>query len=804
MTGIIILVILIPVVIIILLAGIHSKTSAQQELLESLNEKFNKLNDRLNELSKGEIEKKQAAETKTAVVKEEIIRPATETPKAPEPVPAILQKEKEAEPVPVSIPEIKKQDVKQEELAAIEENFIPYAESKERKTDFEKFIGENLINKIGIAILILGISFFVKYAIDKNWIREGNRVIIGLICGAILIGIAHRIRNQYRAFSSVLAGGGLAVFYFSIAFAFHQYHLIDQQAAFIIMIVITALGVLLSLLYDRLELSILATIGGFITPFLVSTGNNNYIALFTYLSILNSGLMVLAWFKKWPAIHFIALFFTIIIYGGWLVNGGWFRYNHDLPYKPALLFATIFYLQFIAMNIIHNLRMKRTFQSLDFIVVLGVNFLFYAAGMVILDSSDHENYQGIFTASVTVFSFLLLLIFRNRKSVDRNFVHLLTGLTISFASLFAPVELEGNYITLFWAAEMVVLFWLFTRSGLKLMKVASLILAGLMFISLFIDWADIYLSGDKVIPVVINKGFITSVAVAAALFIYHRLVYLQANSFYLGNITNILVRNCFITASIAILYLAGLLEVYFQFSSRFELPLHIIYLLLYTLLFAIVLLRIYSQSAQLLLIRFSFTVFCLVLYFLYCSNTIELSFILSKATSQTGYFAGHWIAALLLLLLLYELVQFYRQHRSSWIVYQSHFSWLMSGLIIAVFSIEAYHILVWTNYGYDDNWFYAENLYYKAGLTILWSVCSFIMMWLGMKYRIRILRIISLTLFTVILIKLFAYDIRNIPPGGKIAAFILLGVLLLVVSFMYQRLKKIIIDDSEEEKNFTK
>ena len=71
------------------------------------------------------------------------------------------------------------------------------------------------------------------------------------------------------------------------------------------------------------------------------------------------------------------------------------------------------------------------------------------------------------------------------------------------------------------------------------------------------------------------------------------------------------------------------------------------------------------------------------------------------------------------------------------------------------------------------------------------------MMWLGMQYKFRPLRIISLSLFTVTLIKLFTYDIRKIPPGGKIAAFILLGVLLLTVSFMYQRLKKIIIDDAE-------
>jgi len=66
-----------------------------------------------------------------------------------------------------------------------------------------------------------------------------------------------------------------------------------------------------------------------------------------------------------------------------------------------------------------------------------------------------------------------------------------------------------------------------------------------------------------------------------------------------------------------------------------------------------------------------------------------------------------------------------------------------------------------------------------------------------MQYKFRSLRIISLSLFTLTLVKLFTYDIRNIPAGGKIAAFILLGVLLLTVSFMYQRLRKIIIDDAE-------
>ncbi|HZX57800.1 MAG TPA: DUF2339 domain-containing protein, partial [Mucilaginibacter sp.] len=91
-----------------------------------------------------------------------------------------------------------------------------------------------------------------------------------------------------------------------------------------------------------------------------------------------------------------------------------------------------------------------------------------------------------------------------------------------------------------------------------------------------------------------------------------------------------------------------------------------------------------------------------------------------------------------------------------------------------------------------------ETVYIKTGLPVLWGIASFAFMWLGMRYKTRVLRIISLTLFSITLVKLFAYDIENIPAGGKIAAFFCLGVLLLIISFMYQKVKVIITDDKDK------
>ncbi|MDX1936046.1 MAG: DUF2339 domain-containing protein, partial [Flavihumibacter sp.] len=125
--------------------------------------------------------------------------------------------------------------------------------------------------------------------------------------------------------------------------------------------------------------------------------------------------------------------------------------------------------------------------------------------------------------------------------------------------------------------------------------------------------------------------------------------------------------------------------------------------------------------------------------------------------------------------------------------------WLYCSFIVTFLSIEFLLLFNQLYYSKTMPLKEIERVYAKTGLPILWGLCSFAFMWWGMKFKYRTLRIISLTLFSVTLLKLFLFDIKNIPIAGKIAAFFSLGVLLLVVSFMYQRLKKILIDDAQKE-----
>ncbi|MGZ5191787.1 MAG: DUF2339 domain-containing protein, partial [Flavisolibacter sp.] len=364
-----------------------------------------------------------------------------------------------------------------------------YETFRKNNPDLEKFIGENILSKVAITVLVIGIAFFVKYAIDKDWINEIARVGIGVLCGGIVLGFAHRLHKQFKAFSSVLVAGGIAIFYFTIGIAFHQYHLFNQTTAFIIMLLITGFSVFISVLYDRVELAALSIIGGFATPFMVSTGQGNYVTLFVYVLILDAGMLVLAYMRKWNLINILTYCFTMFLYFAWLqtkVIG-----EENAPYKGAFLFASVFYVVFVLMNIINNIKEKRKFGALELSILISNTFLFYGAGMQIL-SYYHPELQGIFSISMALFNLVCSWFLYKKFKADEKLVYLMIGLTLTFITLTAPVQLHGNYISIFWAIEAVLLIWLAQKSGIVLYRFASVIISFLMVISLIMDWVDVY------------------------------------------------------------------------------------------------------------------------------------------------------------------------------------------------------------------------------------------------------------------------------------------------------------------------
>jgi uncharacterized membrane protein len=652
----------------------------------------------------------------------------------------------------------------------------------ERHPDLEKFIGENLVSKIGIAILVLAIGFFVKYAIDNDWIGPIGRVGVGVLCGGILIGIAHWLRKQYKAFSSVLVGGGLAVLYFTIALAYHQYQIFGQTTAFVIMLVITAFSVLLSMLYDRQELAIIALAGGFFTPFLVSNGRGDYAILFSYLLILNGGLLVIAYNKAWRLLNVLSFGFTAVLFASWLIS---LPYDTTAAtYRGGWSFATVFYLLFFVINVAYTVRTNKRFVASDFGILLVNTCLYFAAGLYLIEQLGLGRFKGLYCAGMGIFHLGATWFLFRKNTIDKNILYLLVGITLSFVSLTAPLQLHGHYITLFWAMESVLLYWLFLKSQIRLIRLASLVIWVAMLVSLGMDWMNNYVVNvQEAIPILFNKGFMTGFYSALCC---GALYYLDRQGLR-GRVA--------LVAGIALLYADGLLEIYHQMDTGIS-PL---YLMGFTYLYLLVVARVErkEKADRWQRVVAGLLMAAVLIYLGTLPAVFELQALVLERGQYKVHFYAHWIGVVIVVLILMELTA--RQNARLVKIDRTLFAWLICGITVILLSAEGQLLVNAIFYSKLVGLDYLSTVYNQSGLPILWGLCSFVFMWLGMRRKFKPLRIVSLVLFSITLVKLFLFDIRNIPIAGKIAAFFCLGVLLLVVSFMYQRLKKIIIEDEEKK-----
>ncbi|RZJ53296.1 MAG: DUF2339 domain-containing protein [Flavobacterium sp.] len=700
---------------------------------------------------------------------------------------------------------------------------------KEQNPDLEKFIGENLINKIGVLILVLGISYFVKYAIDKDWINEPARVGIGILCGALVMAIAHKLRKSYAAFSSVIVAGAIAIFYFTIGIAFHDYHLFSQTVAFSIMVIITAFSALISLSYNRIELAVLSLLGGFAVPFMVSTGEGNYVVLFTYISILNIGILALAYYKKWNLVNILSYVFTVLLYGGWLSQE---LQNEKPHFLGALIFGFIFYFIFILMNIINNIRTKGEFSIAQLTILASNTFLFYAAGMAILDSY-HPELRGLFTTAIALLNLIYAWFLYKKFGLDKKAVYLLIGLTLTFITLAVPIQFEGNYITLFWAAEAVLLLWLSQKSKISSYRFGSVIVHGLMIISLVMDWNKYY-NGDDVLNIILNPIFTTGLFAVISLFSIWFLLKKETETVQLlgFRFNPEKYRSFILILGFVIGYLTGIFEVAYQSNMTIEnsssaASLPILYHLTFFALLAGYLARkkteTGNQGATLIAVV---NIILFAFWFIRYAFT-ETEDILIVGEGQPIAFYLHYIHLLIIIYFAYLIYKLNSEKPVFSLFTKKSFAWIAAFIVIYIASTELMlHGVKLLNspttvaqiHASDmfktekmDPAYIRQTLAYdtmevarikivKTGFPVLWGILAFVFLIIGIKKQTKALRIIALTLLGLTIAKLFLYDISNISETGKIISFILLGILILIISFVYQKIKVLVIDENKPEK----
>ncbi|OQP51346.1 hypothetical protein A4H97_27605 [Niastella yeongjuensis] len=671
-------------------------------------------------------------------------------------------------------------------------------------SSFEEFIGKDVASKVGILVTIIGIFIGAKYAIEHNMVSPVVRVINGYIAGIVLVTIAIRLKKKYEAYSSVLMGGGLAVLYFITYTAYSFYHLLPQSVAFALMLVFTAGTVYAALLYNRVIIAHLAQIGAYAIPFLLSDNSGRYAIFFGYVAIINTGILIVSLRKCWKSLFYSAFILTWFIYGFWYVTSFQYHLHQYIAWTYLVVFFLIFYVTFLAYKIVK----KEQYGLNDVFVLLSNAFIFYGIGYNLLShESAVANYAGVFTIINAAIHLTVSQGIKKLQLADRSLYYLLLGLVIVFCSIAIPVQFDGNWVTLLWTAEAVLVFLIgrMRRAGSYEKLGAGLII--LSFLSMVQDWFT-YSQAHPFLNIVFATGLLAAAAQGIIIYYNRSKSYqstLTPDSLYLGFYNYFLPGIFLVTA-----YVVFSMEIsgYFKkldlpvpvnddwkygILSSFSGPEEFIVRLLYSMVFCIgVMMANQRLGRSRLLGAFTLTGIGMMMLIL-----VTLALGVLNELTHTYYQKGggsfgalefylRYIVIVTTVLLFYKgqqtLNEFVREP-----VIKKAWTLTIYGVALAFISAE---YLCWTSFS-------GVGKQYKLGMSIVWGIYALMLIVLGIQKKQKHLRLAAIALFLITLIKLFFYDLAGSSTITKTVSFISLGVLLLVVSFLYNKYKEVLFGEGE-------
>ena len=387
-----------------------------------------------------------AADEVAATDAEAASSPTSDTPARPEPEADVWGAEPASEPEPESGPSV-----------------------MDRALDAAKswFTTGNVPVKVGVVVVLFGVGFFIKYAIDNDlftfpvWARLAALALFGLV----MVGVGWRLREEREVYALSLQGGGLGVLYLTTYAAFEFYALLPATAAFAAMVVVTAAAGLAAVVQNSRTLIVLGVAGGFLAPLLAATEADNHVALFSYYAVLNAAILAIAWFKAWRILNLLGFAFTFVIASFWGYQG--YRPEHFATTEPFLI---LFVLMYIGVAVLFALRWPPDLRGfVDGTVVFGTPFIGFALQTQLVESEAGLAWSAGGLAAL--YAALGAALWR----IDdlRLLAMCFAGLALGFLALAFPLALDDRWTCAAWAIQGATLAWFGARDASRLLAFAG-------------------------------------------------------------------------------------------------------------------------------------------------------------------------------------------------------------------------------------------------------------------------------------------------------------------------------------------
>jgi len=347
----------------------------------------------------------------------------------------------------------------------------PLREAERRQQSLESKLGSQYFNRIAIVLLLISTAYGMKLAVDRGLIGPMPRILLGLLAGAGLVLWSERFRRKgFAAFSYSLKALGSGVLYLALWAAFRLYGLVPAPVALLLMVLVTAWNAYMAWAQNSELLAGYALAGGFATPMLLSTGGDHEIFLFTYLLAIDVATVVLVRLRRWPRLLLAAFPATVAYFIGWYVEFFVSTHAFGVTCFFIALFAAVFGSVPLwpamapadeiegAASVPSRLLLRRLVLVKDILLPLANSaFAALAYYSVLQDSDRHSWLPWMMLLLAAVYLGIMQL----PQSAVASAIHL--SIAVVLLTIAIPLKASGHWITVSWLVEGVALTWAASR-----------------------------------------------------------------------------------------------------------------------------------------------------------------------------------------------------------------------------------------------------------------------------------------------------------------------------------------------------
>ncbi len=661
-------------------------------------------------------------------------------------------------------------------------------EHRDKGVTMEFAVATTWLIRIGVLILVIGIGFFLKYSIARGFIGPVSRVFLTTVTGAGLVAWGLRLfKGRYGVLGQGLAGAGFATLYFSF-FTAHQpdYAIIGTMPAFALMVLVTVVAGVVAIRFNSLLVAVLGLLGGYGTPLMISTGNASVVGLFSYVLLLGLGMFFIASRKNWRLLHYLSFFATYILV--LMATDKEFRPERFWEFMPFLL---AFFALFSSVTFVYQLIHRRTATLLELL------FLFLNAGVLVafavgyIQSRFEREAIAILTLGLAIFYIVHIVVFLKRDIRDRGLLLSFMGLAAFFVAITLPLVLSKGWITVSWALQAFVMLWIASKMKSEFLRQ----LAYLLYLVVLARFALFDLEGQfgglaKDLPfgeyamALVERLAVFGIPIAS-FFAAGRLFTQEGNgdpAWVVGEGNDIkpwfgqsvLSRVCFwVVVALTFVYLN--LEVLHSVGSFYDPLVRPSLTLVWLGLGALLLREMLANRESVAKVFFWMLAAAVVIKvflfdFIYWNPGFDLAF------ERNAFVPGFLMRAL-----DYGAVAVF-------LIFVSQVLGKTGGRVsmarifgyAALVSVFIYSSLeVWTGLTRF------LSVFRMGGISIFWSLFALALLLAGISKNRSALRAMGLILLAGVVFKVFFVDLAGLDQLYRIVAFIVLGIVVLVGSFLY-------------------